>query len=47
MGILTDYFVATPAQLVEAFAGWETIMPEPVMQEAKNPFTGESRVVAH
>jgi hypothetical protein len=45
MSILTDYFIADPQQLAIVFAGWLTVVNEPVVREVKNPFTGQTQRV--
>lgn len=45
MGVLTDFFVASPAQLVAAFPGWRAVQEEPVLREYVNPFNGHKQMI--
>ena len=45
MSTLTDYFIADAQQLAIVFAGWLTVVNEPVAREVKNPFTGQTQRV--
>jgi hypothetical protein len=41
MGVLTDLFVAFNEELRAAFPSRVTVKPEPIVREARNPFTGK------
>lgn len=41
MAIYTTFFVCDPQELVAGFPGWRLPLPQPVMREFKNPFTGQ------
>ncbi len=48
MGVLTDFFIATDAELFATFRGWKR--PAPLLDEcitmtAVNPFTGKSQTI--
>ncbi len=45
MGMITDFFAATPVQLADAFAGWYTISPKKAQGTVMNPFTGEKQQI--
>ena len=42
MGMLTDFFVASPDELRNVFSGWLPVADKPTMREFVNPFTGQS-----
>jgi hypothetical protein len=45
MGVLTEFFVASPAELREAFTKWLEVAEEPSEREVTNPFTGQKLII--
>jgi hypothetical protein len=45
MGVLTDFFVASPKELRESFPTWLEVADEPSEREVANPFTGQKQIV--